>query len=78
MSENKNKFKELSFIGKVSGIALLILAFLVFILDRIISPLFFYKDYPNFIEFTKSGKIPESIIRVIIFMIPILIYKIFL
>lgn len=78
MSENKNKFKELPLIGKITGIVLLILAFILFVLDRVISPLFFYKDYPNFIEFTKSGKISESIVRVVIFIIPILIYKIFL
>lgn len=77
MSEKKEQFKELPLIGKVIGTALTILAFVIFILDRAVSPLFFYKDYPNFIEWVKQGKIPESIVRIMIFIIPILIFKIF-
>jgi hypothetical protein len=82
MSENKrqaykDKFKNTPLLEKILGVLFIILAFAVFFLDRIVSALFFYKDYPNFVNWiNKTGNIAQSLVRVALFLIPILIYKI--
>lgn len=72
----KNDFKDLTIIQKITGIVTLILAFMIFILDRSVSCLFFHLDYPKFFTWVKQkDSLIQSFVRVVIFMTPILIYK---
>ena len=75
----KKRVSEYPIWVKISSFFVLIFMFAIFIADRIVSCLFFHLDYPKFFEWVKvKNSFKHSLARVIIFTVPILIYKILL
>ncbi len=74
--EEKKKMKDIDIKTKILGFAMLPIALVLWMVDRLIHVIMPHAAHPTFKAYLmKSGNIKYTLVRIIVFSIPVIIYK---